>query len=105
MGFVDDPYLLLSHAKALVSPLFNGAGIKVKVIESLACGTPVIGTEIAFEGLPKGFESSMLLANTPDEYVQAMTDVTTDVEVRKKLRSDFIECYSKDSIRHYIEKL
>lgn len=53
MGFVDDPYLLLSHAKALVSPLFNGAGIKVKVIESLACGTPVIGTEIAFEGLPK----------------------------------------------------
>lgn len=45
----------------------------------------------------------MLLANTPEEYVQAMTDVTTDIEVRKKLRSDFIECYSKDSIRHYIE--
>lgn len=105
LGFVDDPYKILSEAKALVSALFNGAGIKVKVIESLACGTPVIGTEIAFEGLPKGFESSMLLANTPEEYVQAMTDVTTDVEVRKKLRSDFIECYSKDNIRHYIDKL
>ena len=77
----------------------------MKVIESLACGTPVIGTDIAFEGLPKGFESSMLLAKTPEEYVRAMTDVTTDIEVRKKLRSDFIECYSKDSIRHYIEKL
>lgn len=105
MGFVDDPYKILSEAKALLSPLFNGAGIKVKVIESLACGTPVIGTAIAFEGLPEGFESSMLLANTPGEYVKAMKQVTTNIAVRQKLRSDFIECYSKDSIRHYIEHL
>ena len=34
-----------------------------------------------------------------------VTQVTTDIEVRKKLRSDFIECYSKDSIRHYIDKM
>lgn len=105
LGFVDDPYKILSEARALVSPLFNGAGIKVKVIESLACGTPVIGTAIAFEGLPEGFESSMLLANTPEEYVKAMKQVTTDVAERQKLRSDFIDCYSKDSIRHYLEKL
>ena len=105
MGFVDDPYQILSEAKALISPLFNGAGIKVKVIESLACGTPVIGTEIAFEGLPKGFESSMILANTPNDYIKAMDRVTLDVSMRKKLREDFIECYSKDSIRKYIEKL
>jgi len=34
-------------SKALISPLFTGAGIKVKVIEALACGIPVIGTDIA----------------------------------------------------------
>lgn len=105
MGFVDDPYLLLSEAKALISPLFNGAGIKVKVIESLACGTPVIGSEIAFEGLPDGFESSMLLANTPKEYIKAMQNVNSDIEVRKKLKKDFIKTYSNESIRHYIERL
>ena len=42
LGFVDDPYDILSKSKCLISPLFNGAGIKVKVIESLACGTPVV---------------------------------------------------------------
>lgn len=105
MGFVDDPYLLLTEAKALISPLFHGAGIKVKVIESLACGTPVIGTEIAFEGLPNGFSSSMFLANTPQDYIKAMNTVSLDVNERKKLRKDFIECYSKDSIRNYIECL
>lgn len=105
MGFVNDPYLLLSEAKALISPLFNGAGIKVKVIEALACGTPVIGTEIAFEGLPKGFESSMLLADEPNDYIKAMDIVTLDISKRKGLKNDFIKCYTKDSIRNYIEKL
>lgn len=105
MGFIDDPYLLLSEAKALISPLFNGAGIKVKVIESLACGTPVIGSDIAFEGLPDGFESSMLLADTPESYVKAMECVTSDIAIRRKLKFDFIKSYSNDSIKHYIEKL
>lgn len=105
MGFVDDPYQLLSEAKALISPLFNGAGIKVKVIESLACGTPVIGTEIAFEGLPKGFETSMLIAKEPEEYIKSMESITMNVSERKSIRNRFIECYSKDSIRNYIELL
>ncbi len=47
-GFVDNPYPIIAESKAMLCPLFSGAGIKVKVIESLACGTPVIGTEIAY---------------------------------------------------------
>jgi hypothetical protein len=51
LGFVDDPYPLLAQTTALLAPLFSGAGIKFKVLEALACGTPVIGTDIAFEGI------------------------------------------------------
>ena len=51
LGFVDNPYKIMSESLGLIAPLFHGAGIKVKVIESLACGTPVIGTEVAFEGI------------------------------------------------------
>jgi len=50
-GFVDNPYEILAGARALVAPLFEGAGVKVKVLEALACGTPIIGTEISFEGI------------------------------------------------------
>lgn len=72
LGFVDDPYKILSQSKALISPLFTGAGIKVKVIEALACGIPVIGTDIAFEGLPPLFNSFMLIAETPKDYIRCM---------------------------------
>lgn len=105
LGFVDDPYVILSQAKALISPLFNGAGIKVKVIESLASGTPVIGTEIAFEGLPSGFDSFMYLANTVDDYIYAMKNVETDINIRNNQRLEFIKYYTQDSINNFINSL
>ena len=53
-------------------PIVYRAGIKVKVIEALACGIPVIGTDIAFEGLPPLFNSFMLIAETPKDYIRCM---------------------------------
>lgn len=52
-GFVENPYEYIARSSCLIAPLFQGAGVKVKVIESLACGTPVIGTDIAAEGIPE----------------------------------------------------
>lgn len=105
LGFVDDPYLMLSRARALISPLFQGAGIKVKVIESLACGTPVLGTPIAFEGLPDGFADSMILCDTPQDYVAAMATVGRDVDHRRDLKKRFIEEYSRDNIRQRLNRI
>lgn len=105
MGFVDDPYEILSKAKALISPLFKGAGIKVKVIESLACGVPVIGTAIAFEGLPNDFKSFMLEANSPQEYIDAMSKIPQNINDRRELKKKFITYYSQDSIVNYIKTL
>ncbi len=41
LGFVDNPYEYLGRSRALIAPLFKGAGVKVKVVEALCCGTPV----------------------------------------------------------------
>lgn len=53
LGFVTNPYPVIAKSKGLIAPLFHGAGVKVKVIESLALGTPIIGTDITFEGIPQ----------------------------------------------------
>ena len=104
MGFVDDPYQMLSNAKALLVPLFQGAGIKVKVIEALACGTPVIGTNIAFEGLPKKYSSMMLLANDADSYLKAM-EVDIPLEERRRIKKEFIADYTSETIPQFLNKL
>jgi len=93
-GFQENPYSLIASCKALVAPLFSGAGVKVKVIESLACGTPVIGNEIALEGI-EFFEGIYLIKNEK-EYVNTITSITQsiDLEKKKKLRQDFLSFYN-----------
>lgn len=49
-GWVENLDALLGASRVSVAPLRYGAGFKGKVAASLACGTPVVGTSIAFEG-------------------------------------------------------
>lgn len=50
-GFVADPQLMFDEVDIAILPLFRGAGIKVKVLECLAAGLPVLTTEIGAEGI------------------------------------------------------
>lgn len=51
-GFVDniDPYF--EKARCFVAPLLMGAGIKIKVLEALSSGVPVLTNDIGIEGIP-----------------------------------------------------
>lgn len=104
LGFIENPYPLIANSIATLSPLFSGAGVKVKVVESLACGTPVIGTGIAFEGLPEKYSNMMLLANDVDSYLKAM-EVVIPVEERRKIKKDFIADYTSETIPQFLNKL
>ena len=50
-GFIEKPQAVFDHADMAVLPLFRGAGIKVKVIECLAAGLPVLTNAIGSEGI------------------------------------------------------
>ena len=104
LGFVDNPYPLIAKSRAMIAPLFTGAGIKVKVIEALACGTPVIGTEIAFEGLPEKYSNMMKLANDVDSYLKAM-EVDIPVEERRRIKKEFIADYTSETIPQFLNSI
>ena len=50
-GFVHDPSEYFEKAHWGVVPLMEGAGIKLKTLEMLACGLPVLSTELGAEGI------------------------------------------------------
>jgi polysaccharide biosynthesis protein PslH len=52
-GFVDDPSPYFAQAALGIAPLEEGAGIKVKVLEMLEAGMPVLSTPIGAEGIAK----------------------------------------------------
>ena len=104
LGFVDNPYEMIANSLLVVSPLFSGAGVKVKVVEALACGTPVIGTEIAFEGISSNYTKFMLKAETPQDYLQIIESINIDVEERKLFKKTFLQNYNNQSITSYINQ-
>lgn len=103
LGFVENPYTMIANSMATVSPLFSGAGVKVKVVESLACGTPVIGNDIAFEGISEIYNQFMIKADTPEEYANAINNISISIEERQKYKQMFIENYIGQSIVTYID--
>jgi glycosyltransferase involved in cell wall biosynthesis len=53
-GFVPDPTTYFESAQLGVVPLKSGAGIKLKTLEMLAAGIPVVSTPLGAEGVDRG---------------------------------------------------
>lgn len=107
LGFVDNPFIILMQSKALIAPLFNGAGVKVKVIESLATGTPVIGNEIAFEGIENikvGTKMALNHFNSASDLIEILNNYTAfDKKERIELQSSFNHNYKTDKLTNKIK--
>lgn len=81
IGFIDDPSPYFSCCGCAIAPLFEGAGVKFKVLEALACGVPVIGTAVACEGIE---EQEMLFQAEGDTFAAETIRV---LQVTKKFQS------------------
>ena len=98
LGYVDDSYSEIVRCRAMIVPLFHGAGIKIKVLDSFNTGTPVVGTDLAFEGLSP-IQNLTYIANTPEEFVEAINSiVVSDITQKIKNRDEFITSYGQKHI-------
>lgn len=70
------PYLLTSSA--LVCPIFSGSGIRIKILQALASGLPVISTRLGAEGIPVVHSKSAILADTSGEFSEGIKKVLTE---------------------------
>lgn len=102
LGFVDNPYPIIANAKAEIAPLRKGAGVKVKCIDALGCGTPVIGTDVAFEGIPLVFDEFLFHAETVSDYVKIITEFGISKESRIRFKHFFSEKYNNKAVLNYI---
>lgn len=102
LGFVDDPYKIIANAKAEIASLHMGAGVKVKCVEALGSGTPIIGTEVAFEGIGERYRNAMFEANTAEEYIDIISSFKYTLKDKKKLKEFFLTNYNDKQILKYI---
>ena len=67
-GFVKDIDAFVASSALFVAPIFIGAGLKMKLTHSLACGTPVLTTPIGAEGINIGSENGLWIEKNPEAF-------------------------------------
>lgn len=84
-GLLEDVRPEVAKSWLSIVPLRMGAGTRLKIVESMALGTPVVSTSKGAEGLEVTHGENILIADTPGEFSQAVLDVLNSSSLRQKL--------------------
>lgn len=102
MGRVDDVHPFYEKCSVCVVPLRAGGGTRIKILEAMALGRPVVTTSIGCEGLDVQNGKHLLVSDDPKEFAQKVVSLFTDRDLYKQIaanaRSLVTEKYGWDAI-------
>jgi len=81
VGEVPDLEDLFASVRLAVAPVRYGAGVKIKVVDALSRGVPVVTTSVGAEGVPPKWHVGLVVADEPEEFARAVTSLTCDDDV------------------------
>ena len=84
-GTVNDLRPYLRRATAAVSPVTYGAGIQNKVLEAMACGTPVVATPQAVSALTAVSGQDVLVGDTPAQLSTLILQIIQDKQQNRAI--------------------
>ncbi|HTY73061.1 MAG TPA: glycosyltransferase family 4 protein [Actinomycetes bacterium] len=77
-GTVPDVRPYLARARVAVAPLLSGGGTRLKVLEALDAGRPIVSTTIGIEGLEDLVGDAALVADEPDAFAERVVEMLSD---------------------------
>ncbi len=77
-GYVADVREVFDQCRVFVAPLLYGAGVKGKVVDCIAAGVPAVLSSVAGEALPISDGVEALLADRPQDWVEAIACLYND---------------------------
>jgi glycosyltransferase involved in cell wall biosynthesis len=84
-GYLDDIRPTIAQSWAGVAPLRRGGGTRLKILEAMALGTPVIATPKGAEGLEVRDGEHALIASDPRAFAAKVTELLGSPDLRRRL--------------------
>jgi len=85
IGEVEDAKIFIGENSIMVVPLFVASGMRIKIIEAMAMGKLVIATSMAAEGISFIDGENIIIANTKEEFAQAIVRYIKNKEEQKRI--------------------
>jgi glycosyltransferase involved in cell wall biosynthesis len=86
-GSVPDVRPYYCRAWLQIVPLRIGGGTRLKIVESMAMGTPVVSTTIGAQGLDLRHGNDILLADTPEQFARETAQALQDATLRAHIET------------------
>jgi glycosyltransferase involved in cell wall biosynthesis len=84
-GYVEDVTPYLEQAGVMVVPLRAGGGMRVKILNALAQGLPIVSTSLGCEGIQVAPGRDILVADSPQDFAEAVLRVLDDPALAMRL--------------------
>ncbi len=85
LGRVKDPRPYIAGADVAIAPIYYGSGTRLKILEYLALGKPVVSTSKGMEGLELKNGEHLLIKDKPAEFAEGICQLLTNKELASKL--------------------
>ena len=84
-GEVPNPAATLRTAGVLAMPVRSGGGSRIKALEAISAGVPIISTRFGVKGLGLRPGRDYIEASTPQDFVDAVAQLRADASLRAGL--------------------
>ena len=95
-GEVEHVVPYIKGAVVSLVPILHGSGTRTKIIESVACRTPVVSTTLGAEGLPFSDGKSIMIADDPRLFAEKTEALLADGSLRERISAEAFRIFEEE---------
>ena len=86
LGFIEDLNKIMAVADIAIVPLTKGAGTKLKVLDYMSAGLPIVTTKKGIEGIEaENYEHAIIVDGVNEEFIDAIKHLIDNERERKRI--------------------
>lgn len=94
VNFAEDLSIYYQNAKVALCPMLTGTGTKIKVVEALSYGLPIVCNTRGIDGLINKTNNGCLVSDDPVEFGNNIMKLLTDESEYKKQAENALDAFS-----------
>ncbi len=91
VGEVPSAGDFMNSKSIMVVPLKSGSGMRIKIVEGMALGKPIVSTSIGAEGIEYTHQKNILIADSQQDFVKELVTLLQEQEKQKEIGQQAIQ--------------